>query len=165
MPGEQAEASLPLSSPALASPHEELKLFRDSGKFTRVFQPVPGTCCCWLHFPSPRHCQIFRGAPRPGNLLQKESSAEVTWNRTPEPGSAPRGLSQLPVVLCPVLPCPYCPRFCLHRPICAPLPTGVPASPGESQRACTSWLWKSLHAECLKDLVPRRLWNLWLPNC
>lgn len=71
----------------------------DSGKFTRVLWPILGSCSSWLLSSSPRHCQIFLGVPRPDHLLQKESSAEVTWKVTPEWGPAPHCLSQLAFVL------------------------------------------------------------------
>lgn len=71
----------------------------DSGKFTRVLQPILGSRGCWLLSNSPRHRQIFLGAPRPDHLLQKESSAEVTWNVTPEWSPAPHCLSQPAFVL------------------------------------------------------------------
>lgn len=72
---------------------------RDSGKFTRVLQPILGSRGCWPLSNSPRHCQIFLGAPRPDHLLQKESSAEVTWKVTPEWSPAPHCLSQSAFVL------------------------------------------------------------------
>jgi hypothetical protein len=72
-----------LSLPTSALPLQfKSQLLWDSGKFTRVLWPVLGSCGGWLCFNSPRHCQIFLGASRPGHLLQKKSSAEVTWKVT-----------------------------------------------------------------------------------
>lgn len=85
---------------SLASP-VKIWLLWDSGKFTRVLWPILGSWGYWLCFNSPRHCQIFFGASKPGHLLQKESSAEVTWKVTPDWGPAPHCLCQLAFV--PVL--------------------------------------------------------------
>lgn len=95
----EQQAHLASLSPnlSLASP-VKIWLLWDSGKFTRVLWPILGSWGCWLCFNSPRHCQIFLGASRPGQLLQKESSAEVTWKVTPDWGPALHYLCQLAFV-------------------------------------------------------------------